>query len=381
MALASTTWDDFSPGRPAWSATRRRQTSTGNAAALGALTALCTVAAAIAALHALNLSPLRLHHDIVSAPAPLPLAAPVRHVAPIPMPRPIFQRNAQEFLQDSLRLTESCGFGCADIVAEVTEAQKLGHFGASRAPLRTALPLGQRFEPPAEVAPKADRVVAEVAPPRQPLATASVQVASPVQVPLPSTMPAAAPEAIEAPLPAPRPNRAADTGGLATLAQPLEEVAPPLGERAAPPVSAPALSRTDGVAIYDISAHTVYLPDGTHLEAHSGLGSMVDNPRYVDRRNIGSTPPGTYKLQALDSLFHGVEALRMVPVDSKTRYGRDGFLTHTYMLRGRPGQSNGCVVFPNYGRFLSAFKRGHVRRLVVVASLKGSSMQVAAAGN
>src|SRR6202034_1910617 len=26
-------------------------------------------------------------------------------------------------------------------------------------------------------------------------------------------------------------------------------------------------------AVYDISGHTVYLPDGTQLEAHSGLGS------------------------------------------------------------------------------------------------------------
>ena len=32
-------------------------------------------------------------------------------------------------------------------------------------------------------------------------------------------------------------------------------------------------------AVYDISAHTVYLPDGTRLEAHSGLGSKIDDPR------------------------------------------------------------------------------------------------------
>src|SRR5262249_9042883 len=29
-------------------------------------------------------------------------------------------------------------------------------------------------------------------------------------------------------------------------------------------------------AVYDISAHTVYMPEGTRLEAHSGLGSWLD---------------------------------------------------------------------------------------------------------
>ena len=31
-------------------------------------------------------------------------------------------------------------------------------------------------------------------------------------------------------------------------------------------------------AVYDISAHIVYMPDGTQLEAHSGLGSVLDDP-------------------------------------------------------------------------------------------------------
>ena len=31
-------------------------------------------------------------------------------------------------------------------------------------------------------------------------------------------------------------------------------------------------------AVYDISAKMVYLPDGTKLEAHSGLGSELDDP-------------------------------------------------------------------------------------------------------
>ena len=37
-------------------------------------------------------------------------------------------------------------------------------------------------------------------------------------------------------------------------------------------------------AVYDISAHTVYLPDGTRLEAHSGLGSKIDDPRFSHMR-------------------------------------------------------------------------------------------------
>src|SRR5882757_7510607 len=32
-------------------------------------------------------------------------------------------------------------------------------------------------------------------------------------------------------------------------------------------------------AVYDITARTVYLPDGSKLEAHSGLGAKLDDPR------------------------------------------------------------------------------------------------------
>jgi len=43
-------------------------------------------------------------------------------------------------------------------------------------------------------------------------------------------------------------------------------------------------------AVYDISAHTVYMPDGTHLEAHSGLGSWLDDPNHADEKMRGVTP-------------------------------------------------------------------------------------------
>jgi hypothetical protein len=50
-------------------------------------------------------------------------------------------------------------------------------------------------------------------------------------------------------------------------------------------------------AVYDITAHAVYLPDGTKLEAHSGLGSRLDDPRYAGERNRGVTPPAVYDLE------------------------------------------------------------------------------------
>jgi hypothetical protein len=124
-----------------------------------------------------------------------------------------------------------------------------------------------------------------------------------------------------------------------------------------------------GVAVYDIRNAVVYMPNGERLEAHSGLGHMVDKPKYADEKNRGPTPPNTYKLVLRERRFHGVEAIRLLPVDGNNKYGRDGLLAHTYMLRGGLAESNGCVVFKDYRRFLKAFKRGKVTRLVVVPDL------------
>lgn len=123
-----------------------------------------------------------------------------------------------------------------------------------------------------------------------------------------------------------------------------------------------------GVAVYDISAAKVYMPDGSVLEAHSGIGKMADNPRYVHVKMNGPTPPHTYNLRMRESRFHGVEAIRMLPVDGKNKYGRDGFLTHSYLLRGGREESHGCIAFADYPRFLAAFKQGKVRQIVVVPS-------------
>jgi Protein of unknown function (DUF2778) len=121
-------------------------------------------------------------------------------------------------------------------------------------------------------------------------------------------------------------------------------------------------------AVYDVSAHTVYLPNGTRLEAHSGLGSRLDDPRYVNERMHGPTPPNLYELQPREQLFHGVQALRLIPVGGGELYGRTGLLAHTYML-GPNGDSNGCVSFKNYNAFLQAFQNGEIKRLAVVNRL------------
>lgn len=122
-------------------------------------------------------------------------------------------------------------------------------------------------------------------------------------------------------------------------------------------------------AVYDISAHTVYMPDGSKLEAHSGLGSMLDDPRHVRERMRGATPPHIYDLAMRESLFHGVAALRLKPVGGEEAiFGRSGLLAHTYML-GPNGDSNGCVSFRDYNAFLEAYKEQRVKRLVVVAHL------------
>jgi Tlde1 domain len=130
-----------------------------------------------------------------------------------------------------------------------------------------------------------------------------------------------------------------------------------------------AFSEPDSkIAIYDIAAHTVYMPNGDTLEAHSGLGERLDNPRFVNVKMKGPTPPNVYKMSLRERAFHGVRAIRLNPVDESKMYGRDGMLAHTYMLRNR-GHSNGCVVFSNYPAFLAAFQRGDVDRLVVVEHL------------
>jgi Protein of unknown function (DUF2778) len=125
---------------------------------------------------------------------------------------------------------------------------------------------------------------------------------------------------------------------------------------------------TSRTAIYDITARTVYLPNGRRLEAHSGLAGHMDDPRYVHVKRTGPTPPNVYQLKLREQPFHGVRAIRLIPTDRSKMYGRDGILAHTYML-GPNGESNGCVSFKDYAAFLDAFERGEINRLVVVERL------------
>jgi Tlde1 domain len=84
------------------------------------------------------------------------------------------------------------------------------------------------------------------------------------------------------------------------------------------------------------------MPNGLKLEAHSGFGILMDDPGHVSERNVGATPPNVYDLKPRQRLFHGVQALRMLPTAGNATLGRSGLLAHSYML-GANGDSNGCV--------------------------------------
>src|SRR5262249_8674856 len=97
--------------------------------------------------------------------------------------------------------------------------------------------------------------------------------------------PPKAPAAIAAGL-APAPKRSAEPEDKVALAAPAKLAYAKPDLDVLPSVPAP-LSITPGpvrsardirTAVYDIEAHTVYLPSGRKLEAHSGLGEYMDNP-------------------------------------------------------------------------------------------------------
>ncbi len=282
-------------------------------------------------------------------------------------------------------------------------------FGA-QAPLPAGL---QRSEAPVQAArlPPAS-VAAPSSPPTQPAPAAVASVAVPAaesqavtrivkDAPLPAPRPAElkGPQTAEPPAIALRqPTRRAARVAAATPVPPAEDnrsffeklfgAAPqpkgPAMAYAAPeddavdhsrgrrlsPSFGPAPGAAQATAIYDISAKTVHMPNGEKLEAHSGFGDKMDDPRYVHIRMHGATPPHTYNLVEREALFHGHRALRMHPVGgSSAIYGRAGLLTHPYLL-GPNGQSNGCISFKDYDRFLQAYLRGEVKRIVVVASMR-----------
>jgi Protein of unknown function (DUF2778) len=109
------------------------------------------------------------------------------------------------------------------------------------------------------------------------------------------------------------------------------------------------------------------------------LGSRLDDPRYVSEKDRGPTPPNVYDLSLREELFHGVRAIRLMPIGGGNTFGRDGLLAHSYML-GPNGQSNGCVSLSDYPTFLNAFLRGEINRLVVVEHLAAPPSPKTASG-
>jgi len=198
-------------------------------------------------------------------------------------------------------------------------------------------------------------------------------------------------DAKKVPMPQPRPLagphiKAKDE----TNRSPVSQAAPQIAAVVPPPPAQLTPSQTPGnsnlppaadsrTAVYDIQAHTVYLPNGDRLEAHSGLGWRRDDPHYVSEKNRGPTPPNVYELALRRKRFHGVQAIRLNPVDDRNMFGRDGMLAHTYML-GPSGQSFGCVSFKDYPAFLRAYLDGEVERLVVVPHLASAPVRTASAG-
>jgi hypothetical protein len=198
-----------------------------------------------------------------------------------------------------------------------------------------------------------------------------------VAVPLPKSRPVEANLELQAGPPAAQPPATAQSSDR-TLLQKLSDLLPPRitlaslapdggllgGDRP----NLASLGYDNLTAVYDISARTVYMPDGSKLEAHSGFGSLMDDPGHVNERMVGATPPNVYELKPRERLFHGVQALRMIPVGDNGTLGRSGLLAHSYML-GPNGDSNGCVSIKNYEKFLKAFSDGEIKHLVVVPSL------------
>jgi hypothetical protein len=198
-----------------------------------------------------------------------------------------------------------------------------------------------------------------------------------------ATAPASMPMDAVALVPRPPVERASNVASRQPVEQAAPQAAAAASEMRVTPQQAhnksmPLPDPDSHTAVYDIAAHTVYLPNGERLEAHSGLGNKLDDPRYVNVKDRGPTPPNVYDLALREQPFHDVRAIRLNPVGGESMFGRDGMLAHSYMLGGS-GQSNGCVSFKDYPAFLHAYLRGEIDRLVVVPHLENTSWRTAGA--
>lgn len=195
----------------------------------------------------------------------------------------------------------------------------------------------------------------------------------PMQGPLPTSRPETAAKALEALAAAKlaKPDRAPAEEAGEPASTVLAYAKPENPMKSLPKVTPIPDPGTKKVAIYDITNGVVHMPNGTKLEAHSGIGKMRDNPKYTHVKMKGPTPPGTYKLSMREKPFHGVAAIRLTSVDGKHPQNRTGLLAHTYLLRSRPGDSHGCVAFKHYDKFLAAFRRGEITHMVIVPEYNG----------
>jgi hypothetical protein len=239
-------------------------------------------------------------------------------------------------------------------------------FGASIYPTITASGIEPAISPPQHTAAKRASTVA--------LLTAAY-----TPEPASSTFADRFPLAERAPEPAPQVTASVDIKADLPKIQndlplPPQSPAPAVRQVASIPVPArrPAEARVPqnkGPTAREIAQASKATAVATKLEAHSGLGNMLDDPRHVRVKMRGATPPHIYDLEPREALFHGVPALRLKPVGGEGAiFGRTGLLAHTYML-GPDGDSNGCVSFKDYDAFLRAYRSQKVRRLVVVAKL------------
>ena len=142
--------------------------------------------------------------------------------------------------------------------------------------------------------------------------------------------------------------------------------------------SLPLVDLGSRTAVYDISARTVYLPNGERLEAHSGLGDKMDDPRYIHTKMRGPTPPNVYDLTLRAQPFHGVRAIRLSPVEDDKMFGRAGMLRIPTCWALTASRMD-AVSVRDYQKFLNAYLRGDIDRLVVVPNLGTSPLRIARA--
>ena len=312
---------------------------------------------------------------VIAAPATVPAAPSLsfvdRFAAAAPQSvEPAAQPEAPKLAEASPQVLAPAPAKLAEVIKPLPPAQKL-----AEAPKPAAAPKLAEVAKPKEASPPPVQVAALAAAPPPPAAPAPAKtpgnsIRDMAQRAKAAVMSLASNERqtiVEKLWGTPKPQP--HGGSLLSFASADASATGSLGPAQNPALQGNTPRYDQSTAVYDISAHMVYLPDGTRLEAHSGLGSSLDDPRSASIRMRGVTPPHLYDLKPREALFHGVAALRLNPVGGEESiYGRAGLLAHTFML-GPNGDSNGCVSFRDYNAFLDAYRNKGVRRLAVVAHL------------